>query len=248
MPRNLFFLVFLVVFSSATARKDFLSEQKKYPRVRQAFQEKGDFISGVLATNQIQENALQILLIAYKSEQILELYAKNKTDQTYTKIANYRVCEQSGELGPKSEEGDGQVPEGFYYIDRYNPASTYYLSLGVNYPNQADRIRSKATRLGGNIFVHGQCVTIGCLPMTDEKIKEIYLYAIQACQNGQKLIPMYIFPFRMNQNNMQRFEEEYADQPELLAFWKNLKTGYDLFLQTRQELKPRVATNGKYYF
>lgn len=33
--------------------------------------------------------------------------------------------------------------------------------------------------------------------MTDDKIEEIYLYAIHAKSNGQKEIPVYLFPFKM---------------------------------------------------
>lgn len=70
------------------------------------------------------------------------------------------------------------------------------MSLGLNYPNLSDRKKSKATNLGGDIFIHGDCVTIGCLPMTNELIKEIYLYAIYAKNNGQEKIPVYIFPIQ----------------------------------------------------
>ena len=71
-------------------------------------------------------------MIAYKEEAILELYAKNKSDKIYKKICEYNIAEKSGALGPKRKEGDLQVPEGFYNIEIFNPASSYYLSLGIN--------------------------------------------------------------------------------------------------------------------
>ena len=49
---------------------------------------------------------------------------------------------QSGTTGPKRAEGDYQVPEGFYYINEFNPNSKYHLSLGLNYPNASDKILS----------------------------------------------------------------------------------------------------------
>jgi len=41
----------------------------------------------------------------------------------------------SGKLGPKRQQGDMQIPEGFYHISGFNPASNFYLSLRINYPN-----------------------------------------------------------------------------------------------------------------
>ena len=151
-------------------------------------------------------------------------------------------------MGPKRKQGDNQVPEGFYHIDAFNPFSNFYLSLGLNYPNQSDRKKSKAANLGGDIFIHGDCVTIGCLPMTNDKIKEIYIYAIQARQSGQLKIPVYIFPFRQTDENMKKYKSTYQNNQELLGFWNNLKVGYDKFQKDFQELKVRVDANGNYLF
>jgi murein L,D-transpeptidase YafK len=41
-------------------------------------------------------------------------------------------------LGHKAEEGDGRTPEGDYIVDRRNPNSEFYLSIGIDYPNEAD--------------------------------------------------------------------------------------------------------------
>jgi hypothetical protein len=40
------------------------------------------------------------------------------------------------------------------------------------YPNESDRILGERKNQGGDIFPHGNCVTIGCLPITDGGIKE----------------------------------------------------------------------------
>ena len=77
-----------------------------------------------------------------------------------------------GQPWPQATQGDSQVPEGFYHMDRFNPLSNFHLSLGVSYPNQSDRILGASGRLGGDIFIHGDCVTIGCVPITDEGIRE----------------------------------------------------------------------------
>lgn len=143
-------------------------------------------------------------------------------------------------------EGDLQVPEGFYYIDRFNPASSYYLSLGINYPNESDKKKSNASRLGGDIFIHGANVTIGCMPMTDDKIKEIYLYAVYAKDNGQNKIPVYIFPFQMTDRNFYYYKKYYNES--LINFWDNIKKGYDIFQNSKKELNIKIDSNGNYVF
>lgn len=227
---------------------DFILQQKKYERVKKAYIEKESFLSNIYIQNHLNTNQLQVLLIAFKDEQILDLYAKNKSDKKYHKILSYEICSSSGTLGPKRKMGDGQVPEGFYYINRFNPASSYYLSLGLNYPNQVDKKKSKVSNLGGDIFIHGECVTIGCLPMTNDKIKEIYLLAIQAKQNGQNQIPVYVFPFKMTEINTSKYIKQYANDPELIQFWKNLKYGYDEFQSSLNELNVKTSNSGDYLF
>jgi len=233
---------------SFTFQTNFLSEQRKFQRVRTAITEKQQIIENKLSEYQITIDNLNLLIVAYKDNDILEVYAKNKQEAAYRKILSYNVCSRSGQLGPKRKQGDGQVPEGFYHIDRFNPSSSYYLSLGINYPNLADKRKSKATNLGGDIFIHGSCVTIGCLPMTDNYIKEIYLAAVYAKNNGQAKIPVYIFPFQMTDQNLTKYKADYVNDKELTDFWDNLKIGYDKFMKDKKELQINVAPNGDYTF
>ena len=123
----------------------------------------------------------------------MDIYAKKREDATYKKLTTYRICARSGSLGPKRRQGDRQIPEGFYHINHFNPNSNYHLSLMINYPNASDRLKSKAARLGGNICIHGNCVTVGCLPMTDDKIKEIYIYACRHVNPDKKRFPFTFF-------------------------------------------------------
>lgn len=240
--------IFLFSLVSFTFQTDFLTEQKKFQRVRQAIKEKQIIVENKLAENKLKIDDFTLLIVAFKENQLFELYAKSKNEERYRKLMTYKICDRSGELGPKRKEGDYQVPEGFYYINCFNPTSSFYLSLGINYPNQSDKRKSKAKNLGGNIFIHGSCVTIGCLPMTDEKIKEIYLYSVYAKRNGQDKIPVYIFPFKMDQKNMLIFKEKYKTNTEILSFWNNLKLGYDLFLKDGKELNFSTSENGDYKF
>lgn len=241
-------LIISVLLLSFTIKSDFLTEQKKFERVRTTIREKSDFIEDKLHENNLTTGQLNLLMVAYKESNLLEIYGKNKTDSSYQKILSYEICSRSGELGPKKKQGDRQVPEGFYFIQRFNPTSNYYLSLGISYPNLADRRKNKTENLGGDIFIHGSCVTIGCLPMTDDKIKEIYLLAVHARNNGQLKIPVYIFPFEMTEQNMVYYKKHYKEQPELIQFWENLKIGYDQFRENPKELKIEVSPSGNYRF
>ena len=142
----------------------------------------------------------------------------NAADGPYTLIRIYKVAAASGELGPKRKEGDQQVPEGFYVIDRFNPQSAYHLSLGLNYPNASDKILSDKQKPGSDIFIHGNEVSIGCLAMTDDKIKEIYLLALDAKPNGP--IPVHIFPARLSELKLKALAKTYA--PVRVEFWRSL--------------------------
>jgi len=139
------------------------------------------------------------------------------------------------------------VPEGFYIVDRFNPASNFHLSLGINYPNHSDRILKDRPDAGGDIFIHGNCVTIGCVPITDEMIKELYVMAVEARDNGQARIPVHIFPCRMDAEGMARLQEEFNESPRLIRFWENIKMGYDLFESSRKLPEIRIGGQGKYH-
>jgi murein L,D-transpeptidase YafK len=87
-------------------------------------------------------------------------------------------------VGHKTTEGDGRTPEGRYMIDRRNPNSEYYLSIGLNYPNEADRAqaRERGVSPGGDIFIHGtnrefrrrDDWTAGCIAVSNRDMREIY--------------------------------------------------------------------------
>ena len=69
------------------------------------------------------------------------------------------------------------MPEGVYRLTRLNPASSYHLSIRVDYPNAFDRARGVEdgrSNLGGDIYVHGKAVSIGCLAIGDDNIEELF--------------------------------------------------------------------------
>jgi murein L,D-transpeptidase YafK len=179
-----------------------------------------------------------MLIRAYKKEAELEVW-KMRSDGRYVHLKTFPMCRWSGQLGPKTREGDRQVPEGFYSITpaQMNPNSAYYLSFNVGYPNQLDRALGHN---GGTIMVHGACSSAGCFSMTDAQIAEIYAIARSAFNGGQRAIQMQSYPFKMTAENLARHRLD----PNI-AFWKNLKEGNDHFEVTKQE--PQVAYCGRRY-
>jgi murein L,D-transpeptidase YafK len=139
----------------------FKQQQLKYARYRNA-NAKYDKEISVL----IKEKGNRLYLRAFKQNKKLEVWLCNAQNENCQLVKTFNFCALSGDIGPKLKQGDGQTPEGFYYIDRFNPVSNFHLSLGINYPNQADKTRSGRLNPGGDIFIHGNCVTIGCIPIT----------------------------------------------------------------------------------
>jgi murein L,D-transpeptidase YafK len=166
----------------------------------------------------------------------MEIWASPSGSEPFRLLHTYDIAAMSGKLGPKRKQGDLQVPEGFYHIDRFNPKSRFHLSLGINYPNASDRKLSDPDRPGGDIFIHGNAVSIGCMAMTDPKIEEIYILALAARNAGQAKIPVHIFPYRMKRK----------PTGSLAAFWGELKPVYDYFEKYRTVPNVRVDSKGRY--
>lgn len=240
-----FSLSFFLCFQLSA--QSFKVSQQKCVRVKTAYQEKWDGLKAEMQKQGIKDSNFEMYLQIFKNEKIVEVWLKSKESKEYKLFKSYSICASSGDLGPKRKQGDGQVPEGFYHIAIFNPYSSYYLSLGVSYPNASDKIVGKGN-LGGDIMIHGNCVTIGCMPLTDFYIKEVYIMAVEACNDGQKNIPVHIFPTKLNENGMKMLAAEYSKDIALMDFWKNIKIGYDYFEQHKQLPKVNVDKAGKYTF
>ncbi|HSQ35732.1 MAG TPA: hypothetical protein VLQ89_07060, partial [Candidatus Binatia bacterium] len=119
--------------------------------------------------------------------------------------------------------------------------------LKIDYPNDSDHILSDRRRPGGDIFIHGSCVTIGCIPLRDGPIEEIYLAAVDARASGQARIPVHIFPYRM-QASPETADRLAAADPDLRAFWQNLQQGFTYFETTHLLPKISVDSRGRYHF
>lgn len=193
-----------------------------------------------LMTSKSMVAGAPILMRAFKKESELEVWMRGN-DGRYAHLKTYPICRWSGQLGPKTREGDRQAPEGFYAVTpaAMNPNSSLYLSFDLGYPNELDRAHG---RTGSHLMVHGSCSSRGCFALTDEAISEVYAIARESFAGGQRSIQFQSFPFRMTPENMAK----HRDDPHI-AFWRNLKEGADLFEVTQEEARVAVC-NGRYAF
>ena len=92
-------------------------------------------------------------------------------------------------------------------------------------------------------MVHGDCVSIGCYPMGETEIEEIYTIVEAALRGGQPFFRVHAFPFRMTEANMSNQAVSVWKD-----FWLNLKQGYDHFETLRRppnvsvDLKRKLST------
>ncbi|GAB3302350.1 hypothetical protein GCM10027511_16170 [Hymenobacter humi] len=218
----------------------FWQQQLNFPRVRVALAGTGPAVAELLRTHNLDPNRLEIMVRVIKTNRELEVWARNQGASSFELLQAYPLAATSGRLGPKRRVGDKQVPEGFYQIDRFNPKSEYHLSLGLNYPNAADLALGEPDP-GGDIFIHGGEVTIGCLPITDIGIEEVYLIAVAARAAGQTLIPVHIFPFPLTESELAR----RTASPNY-AFWRGLLPGYAYFEKHHEAMESaQLAVVGK---
>lgn len=229
---------------NAALTSSFIDYQKTFPRPDESFRRKEDTLKKQFAAKKLNWPAKYIYIRSFKYDSNLEVWVKNEMSEPFKLFKTYKVCALAGTLGPKRLEGDYQVPEGFYYINEFNPKSTYYLSLGINYPNVSDQILSDSLRPGSAIYIHGSCVTVGCIPITDQQIDELYILAAHAKDQGQDYIPVHIFPVRFNvQKSVNYLNNLAKDDPALKRFAQRMEDAFEYFEKHKQ--LPVVMINDK---
>jgi len=237
-----------LLLAAAPAQTGFKSEQLRSSRVRQAYVQKEPGVKALFKSHELTYPPKEILIRIFKKEGLLELWAADSAGRAMLLVKEYPVCAASGVPGPKRKRGDGQVPEGFYTINHFNPQSNFHLSLGLDYPNRSDQLLGDRDDPGSAIYIHGDCVTIGCIPVTDEGIKELYLIALEARNGGKEKIPVHIFPCKMDGPEYQALLNDRQEDKVLLRFWNNLKQGYDFFGTTKTVPQIMVDRKGSYFF
>lgn len=225
----------------------FVDYQKSFSRPDESFRRKEDTLQKQFIAKGLQWPARYLYIRSFKYDSQLEIWVKNEISEQFQLFKTYKVCALAGTLGPKRMEGDYQVPEGFYYINEFNPRSEYYLSLGINYPNPSDRILSDSLRPGSAIYIHGSCVTVGCIPLTDNQIDEVYILGAHAKSLGQDYIPVHIFPIRFNVKRSINFLNNLTkDDPTLKNFSERLEDAYNYFEKHKQLPVVMINDRGDY--
>ena len=182
-----------------------------------------------------------VYLRIFKKEKLLEMWVR-QTDR-FILFKTYAVCNYGPNgLGPKVRQGDMAAPEGFYLVKAsgMNPNSNFHLSFNIGYPNQHDEAHGWT---GNSIMVHGKCRSWGCYALSDRDIEEVYALVDAGLRYGQSGVPVHIFPFKMTDENMKRYQGHFWK-----GFWENLKVGYDLFEKEGFRPPQAIVQNKKYVF
>ncbi|MFL5787031.1 MAG: L,D-transpeptidase family protein [Flavisolibacter sp.] len=245
---TIYLLLATAAFSQGTAAS-FVDYQRTLTRPADALKHKEDTLEKQFISKGLHWPAKYIYIRSFKYDGQLEVWVKNERKEPYRLFKVYKICALAGTLGPKRMAGDYQVPEGFYYINEFNPNSNYHLSLGLNYPNESDKILSDSARPGGDIYIHGSCVTVGCIPVTDQQIEEIYILATYARNSGQDFIPVHIYPIRYNNKRSEDYLATLTrNDKELKLFAEKLENVYDHFELTHQLPVIMTDNSGEYVF
>ena len=209
-------------------------QQLRFSRVRAAHAARWPMLQAALRAHDLDPARLEIFIRAFKIGRRVEVWGRELGGgNAFVLLRHYELAGTSGTLGPKLRAGDLQIPEGLYRIDRLNPSSRFHLSLGLNYPTAADRARTQlagADDPGGDIFLHGGAATIGCLPITDAGIEEVYLLAVAARASGQAHIAVHIFPFELTADELNRRGAGSVHH----GYWLGLLPAYARFARTHQ--------------
>lgn len=235
----LYSLCLIVALLSAApalyAQPSFVEMQKANSTAATAFNKLEDSLKKQFEARNLTWPPQSLYIRSFKYDRLLELWVKANAEDSFTLFKTYKVCMQSGTIGPKRSEGDNQVPEGFYYINEFNPNSNYHLSLGINYPNASDKILSDVIHPGGEIYIHGNCVSTGCIAIQDMPMEEVYVVASHAKANGQDFIPVHIFPVKYDvKKSLNYLSQTVKGKQAVHKFTLGLKSVFDYFETNRK--------------
>ena len=233
-------------YSSGTS---FIDYQKSFKRASESISKKEKMLKTIFEMKGLAWPAKYMYIRSFKYDSQLEVWVKNEAHEEYKLFKVYKVCALAGAMGPKRFEGDYQVPEGFYYINVFNPNSAYYLSLGLNYPNASDKILADPIKPGGDIYIHGSCATVGCIPIQDDQIAELYVLCAYAKSAGVDFIPVHIFPAHFNIQKSYEYINKIVDADStqnLKKFNEQLEQAYDYFEKYKQIPIIFTKDNGDY--
>ncbi len=241
----IFIFAFFIFVNVSVAQTSFLDIQRfKMPEV---YAKMEDSLKKQFDKAKLIWPPQSMFIRSFKYDRQLEVWVKNKPDDPFKLFKTYKVCMQSGTMGPKRMEGDYQVPEGFYHINELNANSNYHLALGISYPNASDKILSDPSRPGNSIYIHGNCVSTGCIAVMDVPVEELFILSSYVKAQGQEFIPVHVYPVRYNvKKSAEYLESSLKDNTSLREFSNQLKKVFDYFELKKQLPIIMVNRKGEY--
>lgn len=142
----------------------------------------------------------QPTIVIYKQEQRLEIWKNG------TRTHQFTICSLSPRICRKKAQGDEKVPVGIYSITSFNPESSSYKTLHINYPNAFDRSQGAT---GGGIGIHGKCASVGCIGMRNDQMDSIE----KALKQELKRLPIPVLIFYSEKSErVQRLIQLFSKQ------------------------------------
>jgi len=226
------------------AQDSYVSLKAASTKAVSAYSKVEDSLRKQFETKKLAWPPQQMYVRSFKFDRQVEVWVKDNEEGQFKFFKSYRMCMQSGTIGPKRMEGDYQMPEGFYYINEFKPNSNFHLALGLNYPNASDKLLSDTHRPGGDIYIHGGCVSTGCIAISDKPIEELYILASHAKEQGQEFIPVHVFPVKYNvKKSFDYLAQATKENQQLQKFAITLKSAFDKFEDKKQ--LPLILVNKK---
>ena len=244
---NFILWLFFTATGNLMAQRSFISLQKSTGKIFDVFSKVEDTLKKQFEAKKLNWPPNELYIRSFKYDRQLEVWVKNDDKETFKLFKTYKVCMQSGSMGPKRFEGDYQIPEGFYYINEFNPNSSYHLALGLNYPNASDKILSDSLHPGKGIYIHGNCVSTGCIAISDVPIEELYVLTTYVKENGQNFIPVHVFPVKYNvKKSFEYLAQATRENQPLQKFAITLKEAFDYFEEKKKLPVILINKKGEY--
>ena len=239
-----FAIAYLLAGNIVFSQGSFVDYQKSSVKISSIFNSMEDSVAKQFEEKKLTWPPQEMYIRSFKYDRQLEVWVKATAKEPFKLFKTYKVCMQSGTMGPKRMQGDYQVPEGFYYINEFNPNSNYHLALGLNYPNASDKILSDSLHPGSAIYIHGNCVSIGCIPISDIPMEEVYIIASHVKTSGQDFIPVHVYPVKYNvKKSAEYLAQTLQTKPALIDFAVRLKEAFNYFEEKKQ--LPLIIVNKK---
>jgi hypothetical protein len=241
-------LLGLATLTTPAEARDFASQQQRYPRVKAAALDRLAAVAASFRDVGAAWPPRGVYIRGFKREGQVELWAAPaEPGGAWLLVRSFPVCASSGELGPKRKQGDGQVPEGFYHVSRFNPRQQLSPLAGGQLserrrPLSQPRPRPRQRHHDPRQLRHDRLPPAagrpdrGPLPRRDD-----------GPRRRPADHPDPLFPCRLDEESCQeQLSALAADRPDLADFWAGLRPGYDAFTDTGVPPRVRAQRDGSY--